>query len=265
MIFAALTFSIRLFNWRFFLSLTPSNYAQRFWRRWGVLKIMDISEEYLYRENREGTQKEINWFRKNSTCLLLVFLTFLFGILLLGWQSWQSSNYAEEVRKEISEKNGKLQKEKIKILLMSALIEVQREQFNLALIDTNRFFNSLKNEIEKNEESAYFIEEKISLKKLFERRDTTIVSIARRETESFEKLLDIYLSYQKIIGESRRGEKVEPKSKKTPEEKESNSNAVISENSNQEEQNMSLESNTKVSNNSNTINAGNETSANVNE
>lgn len=181
----------------------------------------------------------------------------------MGWQYLQASGEIRKIGNELSKTHKLLQREKIKGFLTSAITEIQHRQFNLSLVDTSRFFNALSNEVNKPEQSAYRDEEKILLKKIFEDRDMTIASIARREDGAVEKLTQIYLFYLRATGEFRKSG--EEKTISNQKNDEGNANIIEnSTNTNTENQNASNKNaNLNVENNLN-VDAQNTNKSDVN-
>ena len=166
---------------------------------------MKNREDFEIEDGLENGEEKESWLKRNYISIFLIFFAFLLGLLIMGWQYRKVANESLITKNEIIETKKSLQKEKIKTLIMSSVIESQRGEYDLALVDTNRFFNSLRSEIDKKDDSAYLVEEKIRLKRTFEYRDLTIASLARREESAVDKLMEIYLFYLRAIGESRKG------------------------------------------------------------
>lgn len=163
---------------------------------------LEFENEEVWQEDQE---ERGNWLRRNLIPIFLIFFAFLLGLSIMGWQYWKASGETLKTKSELIETNRSFQREKIKTLIMSAVIEANKGDHDLALVDTSRFFTSLRSEIDNNDNSVYFVDERARLKGVFQYRDLTIASIARRESTAADKLLVIYSYYLRSIGESRKG------------------------------------------------------------
>ena len=152
--------------------------------------------------DNEEVEKE-GFVQKNLVCILLLVLVLVLLLPLMGWQYWSFSSEYETVSEELRETRHSFHKERIKGLLASALFEAQRGRFELALQDMSSFFTTLNDEIAKADEGAFLPGQRSSLKALFGRRDETIASLARRDSQSISRLTNIYLFYLRTTGDAR--------------------------------------------------------------
>lgn len=134
---------------------------------------------------------------------ILLSLVLLVAFVFTAWKYWQSSGELETTKTEYAKTQRSFHKAEIQGLLTQAIVELQRGEFDLALKDTSGFFTKLSEEVDKSDEGAYLIEERGELKNIFDKRDSTITMLAQRDPKSIETLTNLYLFYQKTMGQER--------------------------------------------------------------
>ena len=148
------------------------------------------------RENDSMTvEKPPSNLRRWGIYALVLLVVFLLGLIPMWLQKRQVSNDLETTQKQ-------LRKSEIKGLLTTAIVESKRGEYEPARKDTSDFFTRLNAEIDKNDESALTKEERGKLKTIFDNRDSTITMLAQRDQASIERLTDIYVNYQKAVGQT---------------------------------------------------------------
>ena len=110
---------------------------------------------------------------------------------------------ARTVRAEHEVTKKELVKEEVLNSLMVGIIDARRGEYEGARQDTSDFFSKLRTEIEKENESAYSEGQINNLKSIFENRDAMITLLAQRDQASVDRLTDVYLRYQKAVGNER--------------------------------------------------------------
>lgn len=95
-----------------------------------------------------------------------------------------------------------LTRREISNLITTAIVEARRGEYESARQKTSDFYTRLDAQIQNGESSAYSSVQNESLKAAFSNRDMIITLLAQRDPASVERLTDIYLIYQKAVGES---------------------------------------------------------------
>ncbi len=126
---------------------------------------------------------------------LVLLMVFLAGFIPMWLQKRDVSKELDATRKE-------LHKSEIKGLLTTAIVESKRGEYEPARKDTSEFFTRLDDEIKKGDESALTNGERDNLNSIFDSRDSTITMLAQRDQASTERLTDIYVNYQKALGQT---------------------------------------------------------------
>ena len=148
------------------------------------------------RENDSITvEKPSGNLRRWGIYAFVLLVVFLLGLIPMWLQN-------REVSQELETTQKQLRKSEIKGLLTTAIVESKRGEYEPARKDTSDFFTRLNAEIDKGDESALTKEERGKLKTIFDNRDSTITMLAQRDQASVERLTDIYVNYQKAVGQT---------------------------------------------------------------
>jgi hypothetical protein len=83
--------------------------------------------------------------------------------------------------------------------LASATIDARRGEYEPARQAASSFFNSLREEADKNAESALTASQRQNIQSLFGGRDEVITLLARSDPASADRLSDLYASYRKVM------------------------------------------------------------------
>jgi uncharacterized UBP type Zn finger protein len=126
---------------------------------------------------------------------VVLLIVFLLGLVPM----WLQKN---AVAAELAVTQKQLRKSEIKGLLTTAIVEANHGEYEPARKDASEFFSQLLAEIDKGEESALTKEERDKLATLFVNRDAAITMLAQRDQASTERLTDIYVIYQQVVGPS---------------------------------------------------------------
>lgn len=150
--------------------------------------------------NTETVTKEKSKIQKFLTKFgvfaIILLIVFLLGLVPM-WMSLRTANAEHEITKK------ELIKEQLVNSLTVGIIDARRGEYETARQDASDFFSKLRTEIEKENESAYSEGQINSLKSIFSERDAMITLLAQRDQASVEKLTEIYLKYQKAVGNER--------------------------------------------------------------
>lgn len=124
----------------------------------------------------------------------VLIIVFLLGLIPMWLQK-------RSIAEELSTTQGNLRKSEIRGLLMTAIVESNRGEYEPARQATSDFFTRLRAEIDKGNESALAKEERDKLTVIFDNRDATITMLAQRDQASVQRLTDIYENYSKAVGQ----------------------------------------------------------------
>ena len=123
---------------------------------------------------------------------VLLLVVFLFGFVPMWLRSREySSSHAETSRQ--------LSIARVENALASAVIDAGRGEYEPARQAASYFFTSLRAETDRGNDSVFSQTQRDGLLPLFVRRDETITLLARNEPGSADRLLDLYVSYRKIM------------------------------------------------------------------
>jgi len=83
--------------------------------------------------------------------------------------------------------------------LTSAVVDVQRGDYEPARVAISTFFSSLRAETDSGAASILSPAQREALQPLFDRQDEIITMLARNDTASLAQLSDLYVSYRTIM------------------------------------------------------------------
>ena len=83
--------------------------------------------------------------------------------------------------------------------LASAVIDTRRGEYEPARQAVSRFFTSLREEVEKSNNSSYTQAQRQAMQPLFAGRDELITLLARSDPASADRLSDLFAAYRKIM------------------------------------------------------------------
>ena len=84
--------------------------------------------------------------------------------------------------------------------LASALIKVERGEYEPARQLTSEFYTNLRGQIDSDNTSIFTPAQREELRPLLHQRDDVITLLARSDPAAVDRLFAIYLSYQKVSG-----------------------------------------------------------------
>ena len=118
----------------------------------------------------------------------------LLAVFLLGLvPMWLT---ARERAKERDAAQSALRASRLQNTLATAAIDARRGEYEPARQATSDFFSALREEIEREQNSAFTSKEQESLRALLVNRDDTITMLARGDPASAERLADMYAGYR---------------------------------------------------------------------
>lgn len=126
---------------------------------------------------------------------VVLVIVFLAGFIPM----WIKANKEAEAH---SNTTKMLTRSEISNLIATAIVEARRGEYESARQKTSDFYTRLDAQIQVGESSAYSSVQNESLKAAFSNRDMIITLLAQRDPASVERLTDIYLNYQKAVGET---------------------------------------------------------------
>jgi hypothetical protein len=124
------------------------------------------------------------------TVLLLV--GFLLGFVPM-WLKYRESSAT------LSEAEQQLNPARRQNTLPSAVIDARRGDYEPARQAASDFFNSLRAETDRGNESALSQAQREGVQALFKQRDEIITLLARGDPAAADRLSDLYVSYRKIM------------------------------------------------------------------
>lgn len=125
---------------------------------------------------------------------VVLIIVFLAGFIPM----WLKANKEAEAH---SNTTKMLTRSEISNLIAIAIVEARRGEYESARQKTSDFYTRLDAQIQSGASSAYSSVQNESLKAAFSNRDMIITLLAQRDPASVERLNDIYLIYQKAVGE----------------------------------------------------------------
>ncbi len=123
----------------------------------------------------------------------LVFLiAFLIGFIPMWLRSRESANNLAESQRAL----GLL---RLEHTLAAATIDARRGDYEIARQSASNFFTLLRTETDKKDVSVLTPAQRNATPALFAQRDEIITLLARNDLASADRLLDLYMSYRKIV------------------------------------------------------------------
>lgn len=129
---------------------------------------------------------------------IALYVTLCLGFFLLGFvPMWLKAGYAMEQRDAAQQevRLGQLQS-----TIASALIRVERDEYEPARQLISEFYTNLRGQIESSDTSIFTPAQREKLRPLMHERDEVITLLARSDPAAAERLFAIYRSYQKLSG-----------------------------------------------------------------
>jgi len=130
--------------------------------------------------------------RRVSIYAGLLLVVFLLGFVPIWLKSREYSS-------RLSEAEHRLGMAMIENTLASAVIDARRGDYESARQAASLFFNSLRAETDKGDDSVFSRAQGEGMRPLFIPRDEIITLLARSEPASADRLSELYVSYRRIM------------------------------------------------------------------
>ena len=131
-------------------------------------------------------------WRKIGISLGVLIFVFLLG-LVPAWL--KARGYAGE----LDTAQRELRLSKMQNALSAAALDARRGEYEPARQAASDFFTSLRDEMDRGEESALSASQREGLRPALARRDEIITLLARSDPASADRLLDLYVAYSKTM------------------------------------------------------------------
>jgi biopolymer transport protein ExbB/TolQ len=141
--------------------------------------------------------------RRVTIYAVLLLVGFLLGFVPM-WLKYRESSASLSAAEE------QLNPARRQNTLASAVIDARRGDYEPARQAASDFFNSLRAETDRGNESALSQAQREGVQALFKQRDEIITLLARGDPAAADRLSDLYVSYRKIMKEG--GTSVQQKS-----------------------------------------------------
>lgn len=129
---------------------------------------------------------------------IALYVTLCLGFFLLGFvPMWLKAGNAMEQR-DAAQREVRLGQ--LQSTLASALIKVERGEYEPARQLTSEFYTNLRGQVDADDTSVFTPAQREELRPLLHERDDVITLLARSDPAASERLFAIYLSYQKVSG-----------------------------------------------------------------
>ena len=127
-----------------------------------------------------------------------LYVTLSLGFFLLGFvPMWLKAGDAIAQR-DAAQRQVRLGQ--LQSTLASAMIEVERGEYEPARQLTSEFYTNLRSQVDVDEPSIFTPAQREGLRPLLAERDEVITLLARSDPAAVDRLFSIYLSYNKLAG-----------------------------------------------------------------
>jgi hypothetical protein len=125
-----------------------------------------------------------------------LYLTLSLGFFLLGFvPMWWRTNEAVEQR-DVAQREVRLRQ--LQNTLASAMVDVQRGEYEPARQSTSDFYTTLRHQIDAGGASIFTTSQREKLRPLLAERDEVITLLARSDPAGVDRLFSIYSTYKKL-------------------------------------------------------------------
>ncbi|MCW5961213.1 MAG: hypothetical protein KIS76_13700 [Pyrinomonadaceae bacterium] len=123
----------------------------------------------------------------------VILAAFLVGLIPATMSKWSA-------QQDLSAAQTKLRNSEVKVLLLSAIVESKRGEYENARQAASSFYTRLSEEQKSERERSFLSEQEIArLEPVFAERDAIITMLAQRDPASVERLTDIYLKFEEAV------------------------------------------------------------------
>ena len=145
-----------------------------------------------------SAEKESETIQQNNRLLRIgIYAGVLLAVFLLGLiPMWLT---ARESASQLAEARRELKLLQIQNTLASAAVDARRADYEPARLAASDFFESLRAEMDRGNDSALTQAQRNRVTQLFAQRDELITLLARSDPVSADRLSDLYISYRKAI------------------------------------------------------------------
>jgi hypothetical protein len=143
-------------------------------------------------ELQPGPATTTSSVRRVSIYAGVLLVVFLLGFVPIWLKSRECSNRLTQVEHQLGIAL-------IENTLASAVINARRGDYESARQAASLFFNSLRAETDKGDDSAFSQAQRDGMRPLFIPRDEIITLLARSEPASADRLSELYVSYRRIM------------------------------------------------------------------
>ena len=130
--------------------------------------------------------------RRFATHVVLLVVAFMLGFVPVWLKLRESSS-------RLSAATHELNLARAQSALTSAVVDVQRGDYEPAREALSVFFSSLRAETDSEVDSILSPAQRVAVQPLFDRRDEIITLLARSDPASLAQLSDLYVSYRAIM------------------------------------------------------------------
>jgi hypothetical protein len=130
--------------------------------------------------------------RRFFTFVVLLIAVFALGFVPM-WVMYRNSS------SRLSAATHELNLARAQSALTSAVVDVQRGDYEPARAAISTFFTSLRAETDSETASILSLAQREALQPLFDRQDEIITMLARNDTASLAQLSDLYVAYRTIM------------------------------------------------------------------
>jgi len=141
---------------------------------------------------RETPAKSTGMMGRVGTYAAIVAIAFLAGFVPMWLKSRESNNNLVAAQRTL----GLAQTQNN---LASAVIDARRGDYEPARQAASGFYNALRADVDKGEDSSLTPAQRTTVQELFAGRDEIITLLARNDPASADRLSDVYAAYRKIM------------------------------------------------------------------
>jgi hypothetical protein len=142
--------------------------------------------------NEEAKRPPRKW-RKPVLFVAALLIAFLLGFVPMWFSAHQRAQ-------ELNAAQTSLRVRQMQCELASAAIDARRGEYEQARLAASSFFTAARDELDRQQGSAFSSKQQDALRALLAQRDELITLLARSDPASADRLSDLYVSFRNIIG-----------------------------------------------------------------
>ena len=151
-----------------------------------------MNEDVRTPDVRDTPAKSNNLMQRVGIYAAIVAIAFLAGFVPMWLKARESGNNLAAAERNLS-------LAKTQNSLASAVIDARRAEYEPARQAASQFYNSLRADIDKGDDSPLTPAQRSAAQALFAGRDDIITRLARSDPASADQLSDVYVAYRKIV------------------------------------------------------------------